>query len=148
MDQVEQISKRMRLLALAIAAGFFAWQVGDGMARSPQIGSELTGAAYIASGIGLGMWVVSLIIFFGQAWQAKKSVGYDVLNDEWAIDVRKRAGETAFWVVTVGVVLSMTATNFGADGQLLLKVLTGVSASSFLVASVYFDSRGEGGDEE
>ena len=142
MEAIEQINKRMRLLLIAQAVGFFAWQAGDGFA-----GLTLAGPAFVVSGVGFGIWLVSLILFLGQALQAKKIAGYDVLNDEWARDVRKRAAEAAFWVITIAVVLSMTATNFGADGPFLLKLLTGLSVSSFFIATVIYDRRGEGADE-
>jgi uncharacterized membrane protein len=147
MEAVESINKRMRILLILQAIGFFSWQAGDGVAGLGQTSSDLAGPAFVVSGVGFGVWIVSLIIFFGQALQAKKVAGYDVLNDEWARDVRKRAAEAAFWVITIGVVLSMTATNFGADGQLLLKVLTGLSVASFFVATVIYDSRGEGSED-
>jgi len=148
MDLAEQLTARLRIFAILQAISFFAWQAGEGVARSSQIPDALTGPAFLVSGIGVGVWLVSLIIFFGLAWQAKKAVGYDVLNDEWARDVRKRGAEAAFWIVTVAVVLAMTATNFGADGQLLLKVITGLAVSSFLIANVWYDSRGEDEAEE
>ena len=143
MEAVEQINKRMRIFLILQAVGFFAWQAGDGLSASGQTPAGLVGPAFLASGIGFGIWLVSLIIFLGQAWRAKKIAGYDVLNDEWARDVRKRAAEAAFWVITIAVVISMTATNFGADGQLLLKFLTGLSVASFFVATVIYDRRGE-----
>ena len=147
MDLADRLNARMRIFAILQAIGFFAWQAGEGLARSHQTPDALTGPAFLASGVGVGVWLVSLIIFFGQAWQAKKAVGYDVLNDEWARDVRKRAAEAAFWIVTIAVVVSMTATNFGVDGQLLLNLITGLAVSSFLIANVWFDSRGEAGGE-
>lgn len=145
MDAIEQINKRMRMLLIAQAIGFFAWQAADGLAGLGLAFSA--GPAFVVSGVGFGIWLVSLILFFGQALQAKKIAGYDVLNDEWARDVRKRAAEAAFWVITIAVVLSMTATNFGADGQFLLKLLTGLSVSSFFIATVIYDRRGEGADQ-
>ena len=143
MDLADTLNARMRMFAILQAIGFFAWQAGEGLARSHHTPDGLIGPAFLISGIGLGIWLVSLIIFLGQAWRAKKAVGYDVLNDEWARDVRKRGAEAAFWIVTVAVVLSMTATNFGVDGQLLLKVITGLAVASFLLANVWFDSRHE-----
>lgn len=147
MDLADQLNQRLRLFTILQALGFFAWQAGGGLSQSSQTPDALIGPAFVASGVGVGVWLVSLIIYLGQAWYAKKAVGYDVLNDEWAIDVRKRAAEAAFWIITIGIVLAMTATNFGADGQLLLKILTGLSVASFLIANVVYDSRGEGGQE-
>ncbi len=143
MDLADTLNARMRMFAILQAIGFFAWQAGEGLARFHHTPDGLIGPAFLISGIGVGIWLVSLIIFLGQAWRAKKAVGYDVLNDEWARDVRKRGAEAAFWIVTVAVVLSMTATNFGVDGQLLLKVITGLAVASFLLANVWFDSRHE-----
>lgn len=147
MDVIEQINKRMRIFLILQAIGFFAWQSGDGVVGLASAGSGLTGPAFVVSGVGFGIWLVSLILFFGHALNAKKIAGYDVLNDEWARDVRKRAAEAAFWVVTIGVVVSMTATNFGADGQFLLKLLTGLSVASFFVATVIYDRRGESAED-
>ena len=41
----------------------------------------------------------------------------------------------------------MTLSNFGVEGALLLKILTGLSVSSFFVATVLYDRRGEGEED-
>ena len=144
MDVAEKLNARMRVFFVLNAAGFFAWQAGDGFAMSAQIPDGLTGPSLLAGGVGFGLWLVTLIIIFGQAWRAKKLGIYDILSDEWSQRVRAQAAEAAFWITTVGVVVSMTATNFGVDGQLLLKLLTGLAVASFLGAHVWYDSRHEG----
>lgn len=146
MDITDQLNQRARIFAALQAVGFFAWQAGEGVARAPGAPEALIGPAFLASGIGVGVWLVSLIVFFGNAWHAKKIGAFDLMNDEWALSVRKQAAEAAFWVTTAGVVISMTATNFGADGQLLLKVLTGLAVASFLLAYAWYDSRHEGAE--
>lgn len=147
MATTDALAKRLRLLLVLQAIGFFAWQAGDGVAGSDQIANSLQGPAIVISSSGMGLWLATLIFYLGQAFQAKKQFGYDVLNDEWARDVRKKASETAFWVCAIGIVTAMTATNFGADGQLLLKVLTGLAVSSYFLANVYWDTRGEGAED-
>ena len=144
MDIAERLNARMRVLFALNAAGFLAWQAGDGFAASAQVPEGLTGPSLLASGVGFGLWCVTLIIIFGQAWRAKKLGVYDILSDEWSQRVRAQAAEAAFWITTAGVVVAMTATNFGLDGQLLLKLLTGVAVASFLGSYVWFDSRHEG----
>lgn len=146
MDVAEKINAQMRVFFILNAAGFFAWQAGEGFARSPQIPQSLMGPALVVSGVGFGLWLVALIIIFGQSWRAKKLGVFDILGDEWAQRARAKGAEAAFWIVTVAVVLSMTATNFGADGQLLLKLITGLAVASYLCAYVWFDSRHEGGE--
>jgi hypothetical protein len=146
MDVAEKLNAQMRVLFALNATGFFAWQAGDGFAVSPQIADALTGPALLLSGIGFGLWLVTLIIVFGQAWRAKKLGVFDILGDEWSLRVRAQSAEAAFWITTAGVVVSMTATNFGVDGQLLLKLLTGLAVASFLGAFVWYDSRHEDGE--
>ena len=146
MDVAEKINAQMRVFFLLNAAGFFAWQAGEGLARSSQIPETLAGPAFVASGIGFGVWIVALIIVLAQALRAKKLGVYDILGDEWAQRARAKAAEAAFWIITVAVVVSMTATNFGVDGQLLLKLLTGLAVAAYLCAYVWFDSRHEGGE--
>lgn len=68
---------------------------------------------------------------------------YDVLNDEWAQHVRKKSAETAYWIILISIVSAMVLSNFGVDGQLLLKVLTGIGVSSFLLAAVVYDDQAE-----
>ena len=143
MALADQLKTRMRIFAVLQALGFFSWQAGEGFARSHQTPESLIGPAFIVSGVGVGVWLVSLIIFLSQAWHAKKAVGYDVINDEWARHVRKRAAETAFWLLTVAVVVSTTLANFGVDAQLLLQINTGLAVAGFLLANVYWDSRHE-----
>ncbi len=144
MDVAEKINAQVRLLYVLNAAGFFAWQAGEGFARSPQIPDAVMGPALIASGVGFGLWLVCLILIFGQTWRAKKLGVFDMLGDEWAQRARAKAAESGFWIISIGVVLSMTATNFGVDGQLLLKILTGLAVAGFLLSYAWFDSRHEG----
>lgn len=148
MDELEKINVRMRALLLCQAAGFFAWQAADGIGSSHQTPDSWMGPGLVISGIGFGLWLVTIILYFGDAFRAYKTVGYDIINDEWARDVRRRAAEAAFWVITVATVLAMTINQFGLDGGLLLKVLTGLSVSSFFLAAVHYDRRGETGAEE
>lgn len=144
MDIAEKLNAQMRVFFALNAAGFFAWQAGDGFAASAQVPDALTGPSLILSGIGFGVWLVTLIIIFGQAWRARKLGVFDILSDEWSLRVRAQAAEAAFWITTVGIVVSMTLTNFGIDGQLLLKLLTGLAVASFLGSYVWYDSRHEG----
>lgn len=148
MDQFERINARMRLLLLGQAAGFFAWQSGGGVSSSDQLPATLTGPGLTVSLLGFGVWFITLLLYFADARRAYKTLGYDVINDEWARDVRRRAAEAAFWVITIATVLAMTLSNFGIEGALLLKVLTGLSVSSFFVATVWYDRRGDEGPEE
>ncbi|MCR9128364.1 MAG: hypothetical protein NXI12_02475 [Alphaproteobacteria bacterium] len=146
MDVAEKLNAQMRIFFALNAAGFFTWQAGDGFAASAQIPGAFTGPSLLLSGIGFGLWLVTLIIIFGQAWRAKKLGVYDLLSDEWSLRVRAQAAEAAFWITTAGVVISMTLTNFGVDGQLLLKLLTGLAVASFLGSYVWYDSRHEDGE--
>lgn len=148
MDQFERINARMRLLLLGQAAGFFAWQAGGGVSRSEQLPAALTGPGLTVSLLGFGVWFITLLLYFADARRAYKTLGYDVINDEWARDVRRRAAEAAFWVITIATVLAMTLSNFGIAGALLLKILTGLSVSSFFLATVWYDRRGDEGPEE
>ncbi|MEO1038239.1 MAG: hypothetical protein AAFX09_01745 [Pseudomonadota bacterium] len=148
MELAETLNRRARMFAVLQALGFFAWQAGDGLARSDTSPAGFVGPAFMASGIGLGVWVVSLIVFFGVSWHAKKAGVFDIMNDEWSRHVRMKAAEAAFWATAIGVVVSMTATNFGVDGWLLLKVLTGLAVASFLLAYAWYDSRHEDGAHE
>ena len=143
MDQLEKINARMRVYLLCQAVGFFAWQAGGGVSKSEQLPGALTGPAILVSLVGLGLWIITLALYFGNARQASRMYGYDVINDEWARDVRRRAAEAAFWVITIATVLAMTLSNFGIEGALLLKILTGLSVSSFFVATVVYDRRGD-----
>lgn len=145
MDTAETITAQARLLLVLNGAGFFVWQAGEGLARSPQIPEAVTGPALVASGMGFGLWLVALILVFGQTWRAKKLGVYDILSDEWALAARRKAAEAAFWILSLGVVASMTAANFAVDAQLLLRILTGLAVSAFLFAYVWYDSRHEGG---
>ncbi|XBQ15669.1 MAG: hypothetical protein ABL308_12000 [Oceanicaulis sp.] len=144
MDLADKLNAQIRVLFVLNAAGFFLWQSGDGLAGSAQIGGEISELARLVSIIGFAIWVIALFVVLGQTWRAKRLGVYDVLSDEWAQRARARAGEAGFWIVTVGVVLAMTATNFGIDGQLLLKALTGLAVAGYLGAYVWFDSRHEG----
>lgn len=144
MDVAEKINAQVRLLFVLNAVGFFAWQAGDGFAGSSQIPDAVMGPALIASGVGFGVWLVCLILIFGQTWRAKKLGAFDILGDEWAQRARAKAAESGFWIISIAVVLSMTATNFGVDGQLLLKILTGLAVAGFLLSYAWFDSRHEG----
>lgn len=144
MDIAEKINAQMRIFFVLNAAGFFAWQAGDGLARSPQTPDALMGPALVVAGIGFGLWLVALIIVFGQAWRAKKLGVYDILGDEWAQRARSKAGDAAFWITTVSVVVASTVASFGVDGALLLSLLTGIAVASYLCAYVWFDSRHEG----
>ena len=148
MDQFERINARMRVLLLGQAAGFFAWQAGGGVSNSDQLPAFLNGPGMTVSLIGFALWLVSISLYFLDARRAHKLFGYDVINDEWARDVRRRAAEAAFWVITIATVLAMTLSNFGIEGALLLKVLTGLTVSSFFVATVWYDRRGDEGPEE
>ena len=143
MDIVDQITIRMRILLLVQAAGFFTWQAGEGLARSEQVASAVSQPAALAALVGGAVWAVGLIVYFAQAWRAKKGGLYDILHDEWAQHVRKRASETAFWVLMISVVVSMTLSNFGVDAMLLLKINVGVAVSSYFLANVWFDTRHE-----
>ncbi len=143
MDQLEVINARMRVYLLCQAVGFFAWQAGGGVSGSEQLPASFAGPGLVVSLIGFGLWLLTLLLYFADAWRAYKTVGHDVINDEWSRDVRRRAAEAAFWVVTISTVLAMTISNFGVDGGFLLKVLTGLSVSSFFVATVLYDRRGE-----
>lgn len=143
MDQLEKINARMRIYLLCQAAGFFAWQAGGGVSGSEQLPASFSGPGLVVSLIGFGLWLVTISLYFLDARRAYKTVGHNVLNDEWARDVRRRAAEAAFWVITIATVLAMTLTNFGVEGALLLKVLTGLSVSSFFVATVVYDRRGD-----
>lgn len=148
MDQFERINARMRVLLLGQAAGFFAWQAGGGVSNSDQLPAAFTGPGMTVSLIGFGVWFITLLLYFADARRAYKTLGYDLINDEWARDVRRRAAEAAFWVITIATVLAMTLSNFGIEGALLLKVLTGLTVSSFFVATVWYDRRGDEGPEE
>lgn len=143
MDQLEKINARMRVLLLCQAVGFFAWQAGGGVSASEQLPAAFSGPGLVISLAGFGLWLVTIILYFADARRAYKTVGYDVINDEWARDVRRRAAEAAFWVITISTVLAMTLSNFDVEGALLLKILTGLSVSSFFVATVVYDRRGD-----
>ena len=147
MDQLEALNARMRVCLLCQAASFFAWQAGGGVAASEQMPASLSATGLVVSLLGFGLWLVTISVYFMNARRAYKSVGYDVINDEWARDVRRRAAEAAFWVITLCTVLAMTLSNFGVEGALLLKILTGLSVSSFFVATVLYDRRGEGEED-
>ena len=147
MDQLDALNARMRVCLLCQAAGFFAWQAGGGVAASEQMPASLSAPGLVVSLLGFGLWLVTISVYFMDARRAYKSVGYDVINDEWARDVRRRAAEAAFWVITLCTVLAMTLSNFGVEGALLLKILTGLSVSSFFVATVLYDRRGEGEED-
>jgi hypothetical protein len=147
MDELETINLRMRAFLLCQAAGFFAWQAADGIGTSHQTPDSWMGPGLVISGIGFGLWLVTIILYFGDAFRAYKTVGYDIINDDWARDVRRRAAEAAFWVITVSTVLAMTFNQFGVDGGMLLKILTGLSVSSFFLAAVHYDRKGESGGE-
>ncbi len=144
MDVVDQITARMRALLLVQAAGFFAWQAGEGLARSAQIPDAISQPAAIAALIGGAVWAVGLFAYFAQAWRARRRGLYDLLNDEWAQHARKRASESAFWILMVSVVISMTLSNFGLDAMLLLKINVGIAISGYFLANVWFDTRHEG----
>jgi len=143
MDQLEKINARMRVYLLCQAVGFFAWQAGGGVSASDQLPAGFSGPGLAISLAGFGLWLVTISLYFMDAWRAYKTVGHNVLNDEWARDVRRRAAEAAFWVITIATVLAMTLSNFGIEGALLLKILTGLSVSSFFVATVVYDRRGD-----
>ena len=143
MDVIDQITGRMRTLLLIQAAGFFTWQAGEGLARSHQVVEAVSQPAAVAALVGALAWAAGLIIYFTQAWRAKQRGLYDLLNDEWAQHVRRRASEFAFWALTVSIVVSMTVSNFGVDAQLLLKLNVGVAVSGFLLANIWLDSRHE-----
>lgn len=147
MHELETINLRMRAFLLCQAAGFFAWQAADGIGTSHQTPDSWMGPGLVISGIGFGLWLVTIILYFGDAFRAYKTVGYDIINDDWARDVRRRAAEAAFWVITVATVLAMTFNQFGVDGGMLLKILTGLSVSSFFLAAVHYDRKGESGAE-
>lgn len=141
MDIEDRLTKRARLLFWLNGLGFFAWQAGDGLAMAGFTGRAATGSALIASGIGFGVWLVSLILVLGLGWQARRAGLYDILGDEWAKHARARAAEAAFWIVTISIVVCMTLSNFGFDAQLALKLLTGLAVASFLIAYAIFDAQ-------
>ena len=141
MDAADKISRRMRLLFWLTALGFFFWQAGDGLARAEFAGPVLTPAGLMAGSIGFGVWIVALILVLGVCSHARRAGVYDILGDEWAQRARAKAGEAGFWVLTVSTVIFMTLSNFGIDAQFLLKILTGISASSYLIAYALFDAR-------
>ena len=143
MDQLEQINARMRVLLLCQAAGFFFWQAGGGVTQTDSLPQAFSGPGLMVSLAGFALWLVSISLYFLDARRAHKLFGYDVINDEWARDVRRRAAEAAFWVITISTVVAMTISNFGVDGGLLLKLLTGVTVSSFFVATVFYDRCGD-----
>jgi hypothetical protein len=93
--------------------------------------------------IGAGVWALGLIAYLLIAWRAQRQGLYDLLNDEWAQHVRKRASEAAFWILSACVVISMTLSYFAVDAALLLKINVGVAVSAFFIATVWFDARHE-----
>ena len=141
MDTADQLQARSRIFAALTAIGFFAWQAADGLARSDFAPEGLVGPAYLISGVGAGLWIVSLILLLGAAFQARARGLFDVLNDELAVATRRKAMETAFYINTFTAVIFMTLGEFDVDRQFLLKTLVGVSVASFLLAYVWYDAR-------
>ncbi len=141
MDTAEQLQARGRIFAALTAIGFFAWQTGDGLARADFAPEGFVGPAYLASGVGAGLGIVSLILLLGAGFQAKARGLFDVLNDELAVATRRKAMETAFYINTVAAVIFMTLGEFAIDRQFLLKTLVGLSVASFLLAYVWYEAR-------
>lgn len=144
MDAADRVAARMRPLFLLQAAGFFAWQVSDGVASSQSASPDTIGIASLVAIGGCGVWLVSFLIFALLAWRAKKDGIYDLMQDEWSQHVRKRAAEVGFWVLLVCTVVGMTATKFGVEASILLQTNVGIGVAGYILASLWLDSRDEG----
>ena len=147
MDVIDSINARMRVFLLIQAIGFFCWQTAGGVSAYTAPALGLAGPASFISYLGAIIWAASLLLYLSDAARAKKVLGRNVLNDDWAKHVRQKAAEAAFWILMIGVVSSMALTAFDVNGALLLKLLTGLSISSFFVASVIYDRQGDGEDD-
>lgn len=143
MDAVDRVMGRMRPLLLLQAAGFFAWQAGDGVATADSASREMINVAIWVSMAGAATWIIAITVFFYLAWKAKQDGIYDIMQDEWAQHVRKRAAEAAFWVLTVCTVVTMTISKFGVEASMLLQLNVGVSVAGYFLATVWFDTRSE-----
>ena len=141
MSDLNAMKTHMRMVLLMQAGGFFCWQAIGALPTFEHTPSGLLGPAFIISGMGFGLWVVSFILFIASAVRAHKLLGYDLFKDTEAVKTRREASETAFWITTVGLVSAMTLHSLGVEGVFLLRVLTGLAVASFLAFAAIYDGQ-------
>jgi len=147
-DPTDAIARQARPLFVLNGIAFFVWMTANGAEFAGLVPDDIRGAAFLASGIGVGLWIVTLILIIGVTWRAKAMGVFDRLSDEWALRARSKAAELGFWVLVTGAAIFQALSNFGVDGGFLLKVLLGLGVASFLIAYARFEGAGDGPEED
>ncbi|KAA5804694.1 hypothetical protein F1654_01440 [Alkalicaulis satelles] len=135
-DLALQLRGRIRLFALINGAAILGWRVGEAMAA--HMGA---GAGFILSGIGMALWIVSVIVLFGQGWHARKAGVFDLVGDAWARRLHRDALAGAAAGAALGYGLAMLIDGTGAERLTL--PLAG-AAAGFLFSWVALDVRRHG----
>ncbi len=145
-DPTDTVARQARPLFVLNGLAFFIWMTAGGAEFAGMTEGALRGPAFLAQGVGFGLWVVTLILIVGVSWRAKAMGVFDRLSDEWALRARTKAAEFTCWVMIIGAALFQTVSNFGVDGGFLLKVLLGLGVASYLIAYARFEGAGDTGE--
>ncbi|MCC5996147.1 MAG: hypothetical protein JJU18_07240 [Oceanicaulis sp.] len=137
-DLARQLRGRVRLFALINAGAILAWRVGEALAA--QIAGA-AGAGFILSGIGMALWIVSVIVLFGQGWHARKAGAFDLVRDAWARRLHRDALAGAAGGAVAGYALALMLDGSGAE-RLTLPMAG--AAAGFLITWVVLDVRRHG----
>jgi len=79
-DLSVSLARRVKLFTRLLGIGFACWQSGEALiAFRPDSG--MSGLAYILSGIGMSLTIVSVILVAGAVFHARKAKAFDAFSD-------------------------------------------------------------------
>lgn len=134
-----QLRGRLRLFALINAGAVVSWRGGEVL--TAQLQGLAAGVGFVLSGIGLALWVVSVIILTGQVLHARKAGAFDLFRDAWAQALHRDALVGAAAGAVTGYALALAVAGTGAE-RLTLPVAGAIAG--FLIAWVALDVRRHG----
>ncbi|MGY6662773.1 MAG: hypothetical protein ACXIVO_10680 [Glycocaulis sp.] len=132
-DSVQTIRLMTRLNGIAV----IVWQGGEALTL---IGGAGLGAGYLASGIGFGVWLVTLILWVWIVIFARQRWKLDVLGDATARQVFIRTGRTTLPVLVVCIVIGGSVTMLTAvSGEIILRISIAAIAGTALLSAAASD---------
>lgn len=132
-DSVQIIRLMTRLNGVAI----ITWQGGEALTL---IGGAGLGVGYLTSGIGFGVWLVSLILWIWIVIFARQRWKLDVLGDAIARKVFIRTGRASLPVLVVCLVVGGAVTMFTAlSGEIALRISIAAVAGTALLSAAAND---------